>query len=103
MKSFPMFFRTTGRHIVIAGGGEQAAQKARLILKTDAKLILAAPELDDELAALVEAGRAQTPFRPHHRRGVRRRCDGIHRNRLPGNRFQSARHCARYALPGQCR
>ncbi len=59
MKSFPMFIRTTGRRVVIAGGGEQAAQKARLILKTDARIVLAAPVLDDELAALVAAGRAE--------------------------------------------
>lgn len=58
MQSFPMFIRTTGRRVVIAGGGEQAAQKARLMLKTDATLILVAPELDDELAALVAQNRA---------------------------------------------
>jgi len=58
MKSFPMFIRTKGRRVIIAGGGEQAAQKARLILKTDASIVLAAPVLDDELAALVTAGRA---------------------------------------------
>ena len=58
MKSFPMFIRTTGRRVVICGGGEQAAQKARLMLKTDATLVLAAPELDPELAALVAEGRA---------------------------------------------
>lgn len=59
MKSFPMFIRTTGRRVVIAGGGEQAAQKARLMLKTDAQIVLAAPDLEDELAALVAEGRAQ--------------------------------------------
>ena len=58
MQSFPMFIRTTGRRVVIAGGGEQAAQKARLILKTDAILVLAAPQLDPELSGLVTAGRA---------------------------------------------
>ncbi len=58
MQSFPMFIRTTGRRVVIAGGGEQAAQKARLILKTDATLVLVAPELDAELAALVAQNRA---------------------------------------------
>ena len=58
MKAFPMFIRTTGRRVVIVGGGEQAAQKARLLLKTDAELILVAPTLEDELAGLVEAGRA---------------------------------------------
>ena len=58
MKAFPMFIRTTGRTVVIVGGGEQAAQKARLLLKTDARLLLAAPQLDPELAALVAEGRA---------------------------------------------
>lgn len=58
MQSFPMFIRTTGRRVVIAGGGEQAAQKARLMLKTDAVLVLVAPDLDDELQALVTKGRA---------------------------------------------
>ena len=57
MKSFPMFFRTTGARVVIAGGGEQAAQKARLILKSDAQVTIAAPDLDPELQGLVAQGR----------------------------------------------
>tara|TARA_R110002033_G_scaffold9422_15_gene31440 strand:+ start:852 stop:2318 length:1467 start_codon:yes stop_codon:yes gene_type:complete len=56
--SFPMFIRTTGRRVIIAGGSEQAAQKARLMLKTDAALVLLAPELDAELGDLVATGRA---------------------------------------------
>ncbi|WP_436398946.1 siroheme synthase CysG [Roseobacter sp. S98] len=59
MKAFPMFIRTTGRRVVIVGGGEQAAQKARLILKTDARIVLVADTLDDELRSLVDDGRAQ--------------------------------------------
>ncbi|WP_223427069.1 siroheme synthase CysG [Tateyamaria pelophila] len=58
MQAFPMFIRTTGRRIVIVGGGEQAAQKARLMLKTDGDLILIADRLEDELQGLVAAGRA---------------------------------------------
>lgn len=58
MQSFPMFLRMSGRRVVIAGGGEQAAQKARLVLKTEAALTLLAPDLDDELADLVAQGRA---------------------------------------------
>ncbi|MEH6655825.1 siroheme synthase CysG [Loktanella salsilacus] len=58
MHSFPMFIRTTNRRIVIAGGGEQAAQKARLMLKTDGQLVLLAQDLDPELADLVATGRA---------------------------------------------
>lgn len=59
MKAFPIFVRTTGQSVVIVGGGEQAAQKARLILKTDARLVLAVPMLCAELAALVASGRAE--------------------------------------------
>ena len=59
MKSFPMFFRTTGRRVVIAGGGEQAAQKARLLMKTDAEIVLLADALDDELQGIVAEGRAR--------------------------------------------
>ncbi|MCV3272154.1 siroheme synthase CysG [Roseobacter sinensis] len=59
MKSFPMFIRTTGRRVVIVGGGEQAAQKMRLILKTDAKIDIAAMSLDPELLGVVKDGRAR--------------------------------------------
>lgn len=58
MKAFPMFIRTTGRRVVIVGGGEQAAQKARLLLKTDATLVLVARHLEEELQGLIDEGRA---------------------------------------------
>ena len=72
MKSFPMFIRTSGRRVVIAGGGEQAAQKARLILKTDADIVLAAPALDAELQGVVGQGAAlhdPSPITPETFRG----------------------------------
>ena len=59
MQSFPMFFKTSGRRVVIVGGGEQAAQKTRLILKTDAEILLLADELDAELQGIVRDGRAR--------------------------------------------
>nr|WP_319250905.1 NAD(P)-dependent oxidoreductase [uncultured Celeribacter sp.] len=59
MKFFPMFLRMADRDVVIVGGGETAAQKARLMLKTEARLIFAAPDLDAELQALVKDGRAR--------------------------------------------
>lgn len=58
MQSFPMFIKTSNRRVVIVGGGEQAAQKARLMLKTDAHIVLAAPDLDPELQGVVGQGRA---------------------------------------------
>lgn len=57
MKTFPMFLQMAGRRVVIAGGGEQAAQKTRLMLKTEAEIVVLAPALDEELAALADAGR----------------------------------------------
>ena len=58
MKAFPMFMRTTGRRVIVVGGGEQAAQKVRLMLKTDALLVIVARHLDPELQDLVASGRA---------------------------------------------
>ena len=57
MKTFPMFLQMAGRRVVIVGGGEQAAQKARLILKTDALVEIWAPTLDPELGELAKTGR----------------------------------------------
>jgi len=57
MKTFPMFLQLAGRRVVIVGGGELAAQKARLILKTQAQLEVWAPKLDPELLDLAKAGR----------------------------------------------
>lgn len=59
MKAFPMFIRTSGRRVVVIGGGETAAQKVRLLLKTDATLVIVALQLEDELSDLVRRERAQ--------------------------------------------
>ncbi|MEM0989110.1 MAG: NAD(P)-dependent oxidoreductase [Pseudomonadota bacterium] len=53
-----MFLKTTGRAIIVVGGGEQAAQKARLAIKTDANIRLVSPDLEPELQDLVSTGRA---------------------------------------------
>ena len=58
MKTFPMFLRMNGRRVVICGGGEDAARKARLMLKTEAEIVVLAQDLDPELSALVAVGRA---------------------------------------------
>lgn len=57
MKTFPMFIQMAGRRVVIVGGGEQAAQKARLMLKTEALVEIWAPTLDPELLDLKAAER----------------------------------------------
>ena len=68
MKTFPMFLQMAGRRVVIVGGDEQAAQKARLILKTEAEIAILAPKLEEELFDLVSIGRIQHlsgPITPH--------------------------------------
>ncbi|SFR33968.1 uroporphyrin-III C-methyltransferase / precorrin-2 dehydrogenase / sirohydrochlorin ferrochelatase [Yoonia tamlensis] len=73
MKTFPMFLTMTDRSVVIAGGGEQAAQKCRLILKTDARITVLAPALDPELADLHAAGKIiwdNTAITPAHFAGT---------------------------------
>ncbi|TPE53632.1 siroheme synthase CysG [Amaricoccus solimangrovi] len=64
MKTFPMFLKMAGRRVVILGGGEEAARKARLMLKTEAEIVLCAPALEPELAALVARGRATHVTKP---------------------------------------
>ena len=57
MKSFPMFIRLEGRKVVIVGGGEEAARKLRLMLKTEASITVMADEIDAEISGLVAEGR----------------------------------------------
>ena len=69
MKTFPMFLTMAGRRVVIAGGGEQAAQKCRLILKTEAQITILSSSLDPELADLHAAGKIgwdNTPITAQH-------------------------------------
>ncbi|WP_157982040.1 siroheme synthase [Oceanicella sp. SM1341] len=58
MRYFPMFFDLRGRGVLLAGGGEQIAQKARLLTRTEARLEIMAAEIDEELAGHVASGRA---------------------------------------------
>ncbi|QPM89054.1 siroheme synthase CysG [Pseudooceanicola algae] len=58
MKTFPIFLTMTGRRVVICGSGAEAARKARLVLKTEAEIVIAGRDLDPELSGLVATGRA---------------------------------------------
>lgn len=57
MQSFPMFIKTTGRTVIVVGAGEQAAQKCRLLLKSDADILLLGDSPDDELSAMIKQKR----------------------------------------------
>lgn len=57
MRHFPIFLDLAGRRVVVAGGGEAALAKLRLILKTEARVSVFAAAPAPDLAALAEAGR----------------------------------------------
>jgi uroporphyrin-III C-methyltransferase/precorrin-2 dehydrogenase/sirohydrochlorin ferrochelatase len=56
MKYFPLFADLDNADVVVAGGGEQAAQKVRLLLKTPARITVIAETVTDELRRLGEDG-----------------------------------------------
>lgn len=57
MRYFPIFVDLAHRDVLIAGGGEQAVQKARLLLKTEARITLVAERFNDELLELAREDR----------------------------------------------
>jgi uroporphyrin-III C-methyltransferase/precorrin-2 dehydrogenase/sirohydrochlorin ferrochelatase len=54
---FPIFLRLRGNRILLVGGGEVAARKARLLLRAGPQLEVAARRLNQEMQALADAGR----------------------------------------------
>lgn len=64
MKYFPVFLDLEGRKVVAVGNSEAVAQKLRLVLKTGARVLVIAEELNDELSGLFEAGRISWTTRP---------------------------------------
>jgi len=57
MRYFPVFLDLDGRKVVVAGGGEAASQKLRLILKTSAQISVFAKKISDEFSGEIRAGR----------------------------------------------
>ena len=60
MKYFPIFLDLEDRKVLVVGGGEPAAQKVRLLLKTAARVTVVAPEFCDEINSLGQIGRIVT-------------------------------------------
>ncbi|PTM95010.1 uroporphyrinogen-III C-methyltransferase [Mycoplana dimorpha] len=48
---FPAFFRVAGKRVVVAGGGDEAFAKVRLLRNTEAAVTVAAANLDPDFAA----------------------------------------------------
>jgi len=67
VRYFPIYVDLDGGRVVIAGGGEAALQKARLVTRTGAAIVVADPDPGAELVALAAAGRlilTRRRFRP---------------------------------------
>uniref|UniRef100_UPI001954868B NAD(P)-dependent oxidoreductase n=1 Tax=Serratia marcescens TaxID=615 RepID=UPI001954868B len=54
-KFFPISYDVAARFVVVAGDGEQALQKLRLLVRTEARLVLCAPAPSPELLAFASA------------------------------------------------
>ncbi len=57
MKFFPIFLDLENQEVLVVGGGEQAAQKVRLLVRTTARIVVMAEEPNAELCGLEAAGR----------------------------------------------
>jgi uroporphyrin-III C-methyltransferase/precorrin-2 dehydrogenase/sirohydrochlorin ferrochelatase len=74
MDYFPIFLKLADEPVVVVGGGEVAARKIDLLLRTGAKVTVVAPELIESLANLVAAGTIvhfASEFQPEHLNGAR--------------------------------
>ncbi len=74
MRYFPVFADLDGADVLVVGGGEQAAQKVRLLRKTGARVAVVAEAVCEELDALGERGAIdliRRPFRANDVRGRR--------------------------------
>ena len=59
MQHFPIFLAVAGRRIVVAGGGETALAKLRLLLKTEARVTVFAERPSAEVERLAADGRVR--------------------------------------------
>ena len=57
MKHFPIFLKVEGHRIVVAGGGESAVAKLRLLLKTEARLTVFAEDATAQIRTWATEGR----------------------------------------------
>jgi uroporphyrin-III C-methyltransferase/precorrin-2 dehydrogenase/sirohydrochlorin ferrochelatase len=61
---FPAFHKVDGRRVVIAGGGEAAAAKARLLAETSARIVLVGTPVSAAARQAVEAAGGEVHERP---------------------------------------
>ena len=74
MDYFPIFLKLADEPVLVVGGGEVAARKIDLLLRTGAKVTVVAPEVIESVARLAAAGtivHVAAEFQPEHLNGVR--------------------------------
>ena len=64
MDHFPIFLSTKGQRIVLSGGGEAALAKLRLLMKSEAKISVFAPEPASEIIDWAAKGKMTLHTRP---------------------------------------
>lgn len=64
MRHFPIFLDTAGRRVVVSGGGEAAVAKLRLLLKTEARILVFARNAEDEIKDWAKDGKLGLTERP---------------------------------------
>ena len=65
----PLGLRITGRRAVLVGGGPVSARRAQTLADAGAHLVLVAPAVSEEMAALVAAGTVAWEHQREYARG----------------------------------
>lgn len=66
MEYLPLFHNLQGRWVLVVGGGEIALRKSRLLSESGALLRVVAPDIEPQLAELVEQGAGRCLRRGYH-------------------------------------
>ncbi len=64
MRHFPVFLDLRGRRVVVSGAGETAVAKLRLLLKTEARIVVYGAEPDGQVRAWAAERRLTLVERP---------------------------------------
>lgn len=59
MRHFPVFLDLSGHRIAVAGGGDAAVAKLRLLLKTEARIVVFAPDAGETVRRWADSGRLE--------------------------------------------
>lgn len=80
MNRYPISLDLCGRKVLIVGGGRVACRKVKDLIEVGAEITVVSPNVDFEIAALLEAGRIRHEPQEIRSRGPGRMLSG-HRRR----------------------